>query len=166
MEKIIWHNERKKLSELSPWPRNPRKIDQIQSERLVKSFEEFGQVEPIAIGPGNEIYNGHQRLTSLIQEHGEDFEVEVRVASRFLSEKEREKLTVYLHKGAVGDWDLESLINNFDHNDLLEWGFAKEELESMNFDAPEFKEFDETIADNVQLCNCPICGHEHAAKKD
>jgi len=50
-------------------------------------------------------------------------EVDVRVSSRPLTEKEREKLTVYLHKGATGDFDFDILANEFELDDLLEWGF-------------------------------------------
>ena len=57
---ITWTNEKRKLSELIPWPRNPRQIKKDQVVRLQESLEEFGQPEMIAIGPGNEIYNGHQ----------------------------------------------------------------------------------------------------------
>ena len=100
-DKITWSNEKRKLSELIPWPRNPRQINKEQAKRLGESFEQFGQVETIAIGPGNEVYNGHQRINVLDDKFGGDYEVEVRVASRALTEKEREKLTVFLHKGAV-----------------------------------------------------------------
>ena len=127
--KITWSNQRRKLSELVPWERNPRQITDKQAKRLEESFEQFGQVEIIAIGPGNEIYNGHQRLKVLSQKYGADYEVDVRVASRALTEKEREKLTVYLHKGAAGDWDFDLLANEFELDDLLEWGFEKQELD-------------------------------------
>ena len=35
-----------------------------------------------------------------------------------------------------------------------------------DFTVPEFKEYDETIADDIQICKCPVCGNEHASKKD
>ena len=127
--KITWSNQRRKLSELVPWERNPRQITDKQAERLVESFEQFGQVEIIAIGPENQIYNGHQRLKVLNEKYGADYEVDVRVASRALTEKEREKLTVYLHKGAAGDWDYDLLANEFELDDLLDWGFDKKELD-------------------------------------
>jgi len=127
--KITWSNQRRKLSELVPWERNPRQITDKQAKRLEESFEQFGQVEIIAIGPENQIYNGHQRLKVLSQKYGADYEVDVRVASRALTEKEREKLTVYLHKGAAGDWDFDLLANEFELDDLLEWGFEKQELD-------------------------------------
>ena len=128
-DKITWSNEKRKLSELVPWERNPRQITDKQAKRLEESFEQFGQVEIIAIGPENQIYNGHQRLKVLSQKYGADYEVDVRVASRALTEKEREKLTVYLHKGAAGEWDYDLLANEFELDDLLDWGFDKKELD-------------------------------------
>ena len=128
-DKITWANEKRKLSELVPWERNPRQITDKQAKRLEESFEQFGQVEIIAIGPENQIYNGHQRLKVLSQKYGADYEVDVRVASRALTEKEREKLTVFLHKGAAGDWNFDVLANEFELDDLLDWGFDKKELD-------------------------------------
>lgn len=124
---ITWTNEKRKLSELKPWQRNPRQIKADQAARLRESFEEFGQIEPIAIGPNNEVYNGHQRLSVLMAQYGGEHVVEVRVSSRALSEKEREKLTIFLHKGAAGEWDFDTL-SEWDVPDLLEWGFKPYEL--------------------------------------
>lgn len=125
-DKITWTNETRTLSQLVPWPRNPRQIREKNVKRLQESFEEFGQPEPVVIGPGNELYNGHQRLKSWLAKFG-DVTVDVRVSSRPLSEKEREKLTIYLHKGATGEWDFDSL-SEWDLPDLLEWGFDAFEL--------------------------------------
>lgn len=122
-----WTNERRKLSDLIPWEPNPRQIKDKQAERLIESFEDFGQVEPIAIGPDNGIYNGHQRVKTLAAKYGMDYEVDVRVSSRPLTEKEREKLTVFLHRGATGEWDFEELAN-WNMNDLLTWGFEESDF--------------------------------------
>ena len=128
MTDIAWTNETRKLSELVPWERNPRQIKQDQAKRLNESLRDFGQPDVLAIGPNNEVYNGHQRLNVWAEQHGPDFEVDVRVSSRELSEKERERLTVLLHKGAAGDWDFDTLANEFELDELLEWGFSKWEL--------------------------------------
>jgi hypothetical protein len=117
------------LGELVPWPRNPRQIRQDQARRLSESLDEFGQVDVIAIGPGGEVYNGHQRLNVWAEEHGPDMEVVVRVASRALTEKEREKLVVLLHRGATGEWDFDVLANEFELGELLEWGFEERDLD-------------------------------------
>ena len=126
--RIVWTDEKRKLGDLLAWPRNPRQIDRKQAKRLAESFDEFGQVEPLAIGPANEVYNGHQRLNVLMQQYGPDAEFDVRVASRALTEKEREKLTIYLHKGAAGTWDMDILADQFEVDDLLAWGFEPFEL--------------------------------------
>lgn len=131
-ERITWTNETRRLGDLVPWPRNPRQIKTEQAKRLRDSFERFGQVETIAVGPANEagqhpVYNGHQRLNVLMQQHGADYTVEVRVASRALTEKERERLTVYLHKGAAGEWNFDELAA-WDVPELVEWGFTPYEL--------------------------------------
>lgn len=117
-----WTTTRVKLGALMAWPRNPRRISDQAAARLVESFEEFGQVELLALGPNNEVYNGHQRLKTLLAKHGPEYEVEARVCSRALTEKEREKLTIYLHKGAAGEFDLELLLAEFNPDELNEWG--------------------------------------------
>jgi DNA modification methylase len=133
---VTWTNANRKLSELIPWPRNPRKIEGEQADRLVESFDQFGQVETIAVGPGNEIYNGHQRLAVLMEQHGPDYEVDVRVSDRALSEKEREKLTILLHKGAAGEFDWEAL-SDWNMDELKEWGFSAEELDALDLGGEE-----------------------------
>lgn len=125
---INWTQQRKRLGDLTPWPRNPRQIKTPQAKRLLASVQEFGQVETLAIGPDGDIYNGHQRLAVLMERYGADYEVDVRVSSRPLTEKEREKLTVYLHKGAAGEWNFDTLANEFDVDELIEWGFEAFEL--------------------------------------
>ena len=153
-----WVNVVRKLSDLQPWERNPRQINETQAERLKESFEDFGQVETIAIGPGDEVYNGHQRLNVLMKQHGGDYEIECRQSDRALTEKEREKLTVFLHKGAAGEWDWDILANEFEMDDLLDWGFEKYELgipgEDIDYDKewegmPEFEQEDLTSMKSI-----------------
>lgn len=133
MSKITWTNISVRLGDLKPWARNPRQITKDQARRLAESFDEFGQVETIAVSPTLEVYNGHQRLAVLMQQHGADYQVEARQSSRALSEKEREKLTVYLHKGAAGQWDFDTLANEFEFDELVEWGFDEKELLGLDF---------------------------------
>lgn len=133
MSDLTWTNVRVRLGDLAPWPRNPRQIKGREAERLAESFDQFGQVETIAIGPFDAqgkapVYNGHQRLAVLLKAHGKGFEVDARQSSRPLTEKEREKLTVYLHRGAAGEWAWSDDWNGFDVDDLLNWGFEAAEL--------------------------------------
>ena len=129
MAKITWTNDKRKLSDLIPWDKNPRKIADAEAKRLLDSLSTFGQIQTIAIGPNNEIYDGHQRqiVWAAAQAYGSEFEVDVRVSSRSLKEKERQQLVVYLHRGTVGEWDFD-ILSTFDVPDLLDWGFGKEEF--------------------------------------
>ena len=157
MTNITWTDDKRKLSQLIPWERNPRQIKGANVKRLQESFEEFGQPEPVIIGPNNELYNGHQRLKSWLSRFG-DVEVAVRVASRPLTEKEREKLTVYLHKGATGEWDFDILANEFEIDELLEWGFESFELgldDDVDEDLGSIPNIEEK---EVDFIHCPSCG--------
>jgi len=130
LEPITWTNSTRKLSELIPWPINPAQIGKDEAKRLEESLAEFGQIQTIAVSPTNEIYDGHQRQTvwGASRKFGMDYEVDVRVSSRELTEQERKKLVIYLRKGTVGQFDWDILANNFEVPDLLEWGFRPFEL--------------------------------------
>lgn len=157
-QSITWTNEKRKLSDLIPWEHNPRIIKNKQAERLVDSVETFGQVETLAVGPQNELYNGHQRLSVLAGQYGMDYEVDVRVASRPLTERERQQLTVYLHRGTTGEWNFEELVNWGAEDDLLTWGFDENEL---GFAVPDFQPVgadEQPRLDQKAPVTCPHCG--------
>jgi hypothetical protein len=127
MSKIEWRNVRVKLGDLKPWSENPRNTSKAQAKRLLKSFNEFGQVETIAVGPAFEVYNGHQRLSALLAVYGKDYEVDARQSSRSLTDDERQRLTIYLHAGAVGSWDWD-MLSGWDADKLGEWGMDADTL--------------------------------------
>jgi len=118
---ITWTPERVKLSALKPWDLNPRQSTKKQAAALLASWEKFGQVQTVAIGPDNEVYDGHQRLSALLTVHGNGYEVDARRADRPLTDQERRELVVTLHAGAVGSWDWDTL-SGWNAPDLLEWG--------------------------------------------
>jgi hypothetical protein len=162
---ITWTNERRKLSDLIPWEKNPRTIKNAQAERLVDSVETFGQVETLAVGPGNALYNGHQRASVLAGQYGMDYEVDVRVASRELTERERQQLTVYLHRGATGDFDFSELAAWNINDDLIAWGFDESEL--TDFAVPDFQPVganEQPRLDQKAPVTCPHCGEEFIPK--
>ena len=128
-EPITWRNETRRLHELVPYQDNPRSIDDEQGKRLVRSREKFAQPWPIVIGPDGELFDGHQRLDKWGEKWGLDLEVAVRVASRALSEAERKELVVLAHDGAVGEFDVMSLLDwGVETEELEEWGLSDELL--------------------------------------
>lgn len=131
---IDWTPVTRKIKDLIPWEINPRLIKKQEAKRLAESLDQFNQVETIAIGPDNEVYNGHQRLRVWGAQYGPDLEVLCLQSSRPLSEDERKKLTVYLHRGTMGEWDFEILANHFDLENLLEWGFTEQDFHLADVD--------------------------------
>jgi len=172
-DRLTWTNSTRKLSELVPWTHNPRGISEADAVRLAESLDQFGQIHAIAIGPGNEILDGHQRknVWAACDRYGADYEVDVRISSRSLTEAEREKLVVYLHSGATGGWNWDKL-SAWDPTALEGWGLDEGALRQWNDNAanlremreaekevPDFPEYDESIADEVEWLECPECGH-------
>lgn len=139
MEPISWTSKRVKLGDLVPWERNPRQISKAKADRLLESFEKFGQVEVIAIGPELDVYNGHQRLSILRAKYGDSYKIDARVASRSLTEKEREQLTVFLHVGATGSFNWDELAG-WDASELNQWGFDEETLKAMSSETINLRE--------------------------
>ncbi len=65
MQKLIWHNEKRKVDDLLPYEKNPRKISDKQLEDLKRSIKKFNLVEIPAIDEDNKVIAGHQRLKVL-----------------------------------------------------------------------------------------------------
>lgn len=139
MSDIQWTNIRVKLGQLKPWSDNPRCSTKKQAERLLDSFETFGQPQVICISPDFELYDGHQRLSALLTIHGQDYEVDARQSSRSLTEEERKKLVIYLHSGAVGSWDWD-VISGWSAPELIEWGMDSDTVKDWSKDIAALKE--------------------------
>jgi len=139
-ESINWHNEKRRIKDIVPYVANPRQITDKQAKDLKASLAKFGLADPLIINTNNELIGGHQRKKILETLLGvdPDFEIDVRVPDRELSIDEARELNVRLNKNA-GQWDFDILANNFELDDLLEWGFDKGELDLDLWaeDAPE-----------------------------
>jgi ParB-like chromosome segregation protein Spo0J len=157
---IEWHNEKRKIKDLIPYVANPRQITEKQAQDLKASLERFGVADPIIINTDNTIIGGHQRkkILETLMNTDPDFEIDVRVPDRELSIDEARELNVRLNKN-VAEWNFDTLANNFELDDLLDWGFEKSELDLEMYYAPKFDEYDESIADDVEMIECPNCGH-------
>jgi hypothetical protein len=167
---IEWRNVKVKLGALQPWGHNPRSSTKKQAARILESFNAFGQVQTIAVGPAFEVYDGHQRLSALLTMHGAGYEIDARQSARALTDDERRRLVVALHAGAQGEWDWD-LLSSWDEGLLKSAGMDDDFLAQMNRDAaamremlegaqevPAFKEYDEDVVDEVEFLTCPHCG--------
>lgn len=139
MTETTWTSTTIALSKLKPWERNPKRISKAHAARLLDLWERLGQFQTIAIGPGGEVYDGHQRLSVLKAKHGGGYVVQVLQASRPLTEAEREELTIAAHSGTTGSWDWDALAG-WDVDNLTAWGLDEELLSDWNAGATALRE--------------------------
>ena len=125
-KKIVWHNEKRKVKDLIPNPKNPRKISESQTESLKKSLQKFNLCEIPVINTDNQLLAGHQRAKILQLLGRADEEIDVRIPNRKLSKKECEEYLL-TSNAVTGSWDME-LLKDFPIDTLLEVGFDDSEL--------------------------------------
>ena len=121
-----WKHEQRKLSELTEWGKNPRKLTEKGIKDLTKSIKKFGLAEPIVINTDGTICGGHGRK-KVLESLGVE-KVDCYIPERALTGKEFEELNIRLNKNIAGFFDIDKLANEFDFDDLIEWGFDEEEL--------------------------------------
>ena len=138
------------LGELQPWADNPRLSSKRQAQRILDSWRKFGQVKTVAIGPSNEVYDGHQRLSALLTVHGPSYQVDARRCSRELTDEERRALVVTLHAGAVGSWDWDAL-SGWDAGELQQWGFDGDTLMNWQKDVTALDAFLESERTEAEI---------------
>ena len=107
---------------------NPRELTPDQHQQLKDSLTRFGVVDPVIVNTHKDrkdiIVGGHQR-TKVWKEMGNKEIPTVEVSLN--PEKERE-LNIRLNKNS-GQWDEQALQENFNTEELIEWGFDNSELE-------------------------------------
>ena len=121
-----------KINKLKPATYNPRQISTKQYNDLKKSIERFGLVDPIIINKnGNVVVGGHQRLKVCKELTFVDIDCVV----LDLSKEEERELNIRLNKN-TGDFDMDILANEFDIDQLVDWGFKHIDLD-INIDKIE-----------------------------
>lgn len=138
MGKINWTLRTFRLDELTDYYKNPRSLSEKEFKQLKTSLDKFGMIDKPIVNAdsANTIIGGHQRKHVL--EASGAKECECWIPDRELSDKEVEELNIRLNKN-TGSWDFDTLANEFELDDLLEWGFDKGELDLDLWadDAPE-----------------------------
>ena len=118
--------ETKKLSDLKPAPYNPRTSTKKQEKKLQESLTKFGVVEPIIFNKQTGyIVGGHFRVRELKKLGYKEVECVVVVD---LNEADEKELNIRLNAN-TGDWDWDTLANEWNVEELTEWG-----LDIPNFD--------------------------------
>ncbi len=159
MKKLQWHNEKRKVKNLIPYEKNPRRISPEQIENLKKSLKKFDLVEIPAIDTNNKVIAGHQRLMVLQLLGRGDEMIDVRIPNRKLTEKEfNQYLLISNRVGGEWEWeklkefDIEMLMNTgFDDSDLSNIWDDVLETEDDNFDVE--REIEKIKSTNIKIGN-------------
>ena len=116
-----------KIANLKPAEYNPREMTKEQHKHLKESIVKYGFVEPLIVNGVSERFNivigGHQRLK--IAEELKFTEVPVHYISLDI-DREKE-LNIRLNKN-TGQFDWDKLANEFNVDELLDFGFKPFEL--------------------------------------
>ena len=133
--------ESKLIKDLKPATYNPRQISTKQYKDLKSSINKFGLVDPIIVNKDDTVIGGHQRLK--ICKELKHIEIDCVVLD--LSKEEERELNIRLNKN-TGDFDMDILANEFDIDELVDWGFKHIDLD-VNID----KIVDDNIDDSATI---------------
>jgi DNA modification methylase len=126
-----------KTSQVKPNPNNPRLIKDSKFKQLVKSIQDFPEMlnlRPIVVDENHIVLGGNMRLKACIEAGLK--EVPIIVASELTEEQQKE----FIIKDNVGfgEWDWEQLANEWEIEQLSDWGLDLPiEMEDTELEAEE-----------------------------
>jgi hypothetical protein len=124
----LFVTEKVLVSELIPSIKNPRKIKADEKRKLWERIQKFGLISIPVRDFDNTILGGKQRCELLVQYGFSDLEIDVRTATRKLTEEELREVMI-IENSHAGEWDLQKLRDEFDEFlDLDEFGIMMEDL--------------------------------------
>lgn len=124
--RIKWSLQIVDINKLKPYEKNPRIITEEALLELENSFNEIGMCQPLVVSDDFSIISGNARYLQLKKEGCDT--VQVMIPDRKLTEKQEKAVVIRMNKTIVGKWDFDSLANNYEIIDLMDWGFTTEEL--------------------------------------
>lgn len=110
-----------KLSEIKPNPNNPRNIKDEKFAKLVQSIKDFPEMlelRPIIVNDDMVVLGGNMRLKACKEAGLKEVPV---IKASSLSEDQQKEFIIKDNVG-FGDWDWDILANEWDTEQLTEWG--------------------------------------------
>ena len=126
------------ISSIKPNPNNPRLIKDDKFKKLVKSIQEFPEMlnlRPIVVNADSVVLGGNMRLKACKEAGLKHVPV---IYAEDLTEEQQKQFIIKDNVG-FGEWDWNDLANNWDAEQLTEWGL----------DIPDFKHEDEAEPDDL-----------------
>lgn len=166
-----------KINDFRPQSKNANKHTQRGIGMLERSVQSDGWIDAQTAAADGEMISGSARLEVaadkfaevepiVVHTDGSRPVIVVRDDIPTADDPRARRLSVAANQITAADW-------NPDGELLKEWAGEDEQIKRMFQDAewqeikkmpPQFKEYDESIADGMAICKCPTCGHQHAIK--
>lgn len=147
----------KPIASIKANPNNPRLIKDDKFHKLVKSIKEFPQMlnlRPIVINSDGIVLGGNMRLKACKEAGLKEVPV---ILADDLSEEQQRQFIIKDNVG-YGEWDWEDLANNWNVEDLSEWGldipdFAVKEVEAVedDYEIPDEVKTDIVLGDLFEI---------------
>jgi hypothetical protein len=109
-----------KITDVKPNPNNPRLIKDDKFKKLVKSIQDFPDmlnVRPIVVNQDMVVLGGNMRLKAIKEAGYKDIAVQIVDWS-----EDQQKEFIVKDNASFGEWDWDDLANNWDEEQLVEWG--------------------------------------------
>ena len=139
--------EKVKLSEIKPNPKNPRLIKDDKFKKLVQSIKDFPQMlelRPIVVDENNVILGGNMRFKALKEAGYKEVSI---VKANHLTNEQKDEFIVKDNVG-FGEWDWDSLANEWDTELLNEWGLFVPQMPSeVDYSILDDEDLDEHLND-------------------
>lgn len=113
-----------KLKDIKPNPNNPRVLRDEKFAKLKQSIQEFPKMlslRPIVIDENNVVLGGNMRLRALQDLGYTDIDETCVKYAKDLTEEEKQRFII-ADNVAFGDWDWDTLANDWEVENLEAWG--------------------------------------------
>jgi len=122
-----------KIGDIKVNTENPRSIKESKFNKLVKSIKEFPEmleIRPIVVNEDNVILGGNMRYKACQQAGLEEVYI---IKAKDLTEEQQKEFLIKDNSG-FGEWDWDVLANEWEHQQLNDWGVDLPALNSLNDD--------------------------------
>jgi DNA modification methylase len=144
-----------KISNLTKHKDNPRVIKGVKYKKLlesIKTFPEMLEARPLVVNKDMQVIGGNQRLTALRELQIKETYIEI---VDWLEKKQKEFMIK--DNAASGEWDWEMLANEWDVDNLNDWGldlppmFDEVEAKEDNYKEPDDMQVDVVLGDLIEI---------------
>lgn len=158
------------IDSLKPDPNNVRLHPDRNMDAIKASLKKFGLQKPLVVDRDGTIVAGNGTLEAAKQLGWKEIQI---VRSDLIGAEAMAFAIADNQSSALAEWDwaglstqLAEMAQQDDMSELMaSTGFSQSEIDNLIgngelVDAPEFKEYDESVADEVEFHECPQCQHK------